>query len=97
MEEIEAEMEEEVEEDLPWVAKPETGTQAFKLRPYQAECVEAVLQTLRDGFSRIGVSAPTGESRLGLGLGRTRRANEAVPGSGKTVRLAELSHSREAS
>ncbi len=38
------------------------GSSAFRLRPYQIDCVEAVLSALRDGYTRIGVSAPTGKS-----------------------------------
>lgn len=33
---------------------------AFTLRPYQQDCVEACLGALREGYDRIGVSAPTG-------------------------------------
>lgn len=42
------------------------GSSTFRLRPYQLDCVEAVLQALRDGYTRIGVSAPTGKHLLAL-------------------------------
>lgn len=38
-----------------------SSSNQFRLWPYQLECVEAVLSALRAGFTRIGVSAPTGE------------------------------------
>lgn len=35
---------------------------SFSLRPYQVDCFETYLATLKGGkFSRIGVSAPTGK------------------------------------
>ena len=37
------------------------GASSFRLRPYQLDCVEAVLEALKDGYTRIGVSAPTGK------------------------------------
>lgn len=38
----------------------------FTLRPYQVECINAVLSELGRGeFTRLGVSAPTGESSRG--------------------------------
>ncbi len=39
------------------------GSSLFRLRPYQLDCVEAVLRDLKDGYRRIGVSAPTGSGK----------------------------------
>lgn len=39
------------------------GSSSFRLRPYQLDCIEAVLQARRVGYTRIGVSAPTGKHK----------------------------------
>ncbi|KAK4046631.1 putative ATP-dependent helicase IRC3 [Microbotryomycetes sp. JL201] len=51
----------------------------MQMRPYQVDCINAVLQELEQGhLTRLGVSAPTG--KLG------------VPSSGKTAIFTELVH-----
>lgn len=45
-------------------AESSTRSSSFRLRPYQVHCVESVLNALRDGYTRIGVSAPTGKSTI---------------------------------
>lgn len=71
------------------------------LRPYQVDCVRAVLQELERGeFTRLGVSAPTGASSrtlsaLGMAanvcaLDDLRLLTLTGPGSGKTVIFTSL-------
>ncbi|GAA5895720.1 hypothetical protein JCM5296_007402 [Sporobolomyces johnsonii] len=54
-----------VEEDVPEEEAPVSTR--FTLRPYQVECINAVLSELGRGeFTRLGVSAPTGSGKTAM-------------------------------
>ncbi|GAA5871199.1 hypothetical protein JCM1840_000140 [Sporobolomyces johnsonii] len=64
-EEDELELVEQVEEDVPDEEAP--ASTRFTLRPYQVECISAVLSELGRGeFTRLGVSAPTGSGKTAM-------------------------------
>ncbi|GAA5893108.1 hypothetical protein JCM6882_003888 [Rhodosporidiobolus microsporus] len=47
--------------------EPSSLPQGIKLRPYQAECIRAVLDELERGeYQRLGVSAPTGSGKTAI-------------------------------
>ncbi|GAA5909143.1 hypothetical protein JCM5296_006656 [Sporobolomyces johnsonii] len=64
-EEDELKLVEQVDEDVPDEEAP--ASTRFTLRPYQVECITAVLSELGRGeFTRLGVSAPTGSGKTAM-------------------------------
>jgi ATP-dependent helicase IRC3 len=60
--------ESDTEEAASMIAKqspsdPSTSKSVLKLRTYQEDAVHAVLQALKDGLTRVGVSAPTASGK----------------------------------
>lgn len=45
------------------VASTDSNAEAVILRPYQHECIQSCLQALSEGYTRIGVSLPTGSGK----------------------------------
>ncbi|KAF9270115.1 P-loop containing nucleoside triphosphate hydrolase protein [Marasmius fiardii PR-910] len=46
-----------------WLRRQKRQSHRLALRPYQEECLEACLQALHEGTSRLGVSLPTGSGK----------------------------------
>ncbi len=69
----------------------DSNADAVILRPYQHECIQSCLDALTEGYTRIGVSLPTGSGKTTVFLSLLSRISPPVSNPNATRSIVVVS------